>query len=173
MNVAKFLQVCKKYNITLNEEKSIISVTELDLMSYTISHNKISPDKERLKPLIDMSPPTSRKSQKRIVGMFSYYSKFIRNFSDKIRILNHNNLFPVPDHVRKAFDELKNDLKDAVLSSINSDEEFVVETDASDFCLAATLNQNGRPVAFSPGFYRLMNGNIHRSRRRPLRLSKQ
>ena len=54
----------------------------------------------------------------------------------------------------KAFQTLKNDLKDAALQTIDSSASFVVETDASDFCVAATLNQNGRPVAF---FSRTLN----------------
>ena len=58
-----------------------------------------------------------KKSQKHIVGMFSYYSKFIKKFSDKIYPLNHNKTFPLPPS------------------------EFEVETDASDYCIAATLNQ--------------------------------
>ena len=80
--------------------------------------------------------------------MFSYYSKFIENFSQKIYPLNRNNVFPVSDSVLQAFRSLKLDLKDAALRSIDWQTEFVVETDASDFCIAATLNQKGRPVAF-------------------------
>ena len=88
--------------------------------------------------------------------MFSYYSKFIQNFSSKICILNRNNSFPLPPEVLEAFQELKHDLKDAALQSIDLNEQFVVETDASDFCIAATLNQKGRPVAF---FSRTLNQN--------------
>ena len=36
----------------------------------------------------------------------------------------------------------------AVVKTIDEAIPFVVETDASDFSLAATLNQNGQPVAF-------------------------
>jgi len=34
------------------------------------------------------------------------------------------------------------------LGVINEDDPFVVETDASDIAVSATLNQSGRPVAF-------------------------
>lgn len=47
-----------------------------------------------------------------------------------------------------AFNVLKEDLKTATLQPIDPEAQFVVETDASDFCIAATLNQKGRPVAF-------------------------
>ena len=57
----------------------------------------------------------------------------------------------------KAFQELKHDLKDAASQSIDFKEQFVVETDVSDFCIAATLNQKGRPVAF---FSRTLNHNV-------------
>ena len=43
---------------------------------------------------------------------------------------------------------LKKELEDAVLITIDPKVPLVVETDASDVAIAATLNQNGRPVAF-------------------------
>ena len=148
INVETFKGIKEKYNLTLNDDKTILSATSISILGYTISNNKSSPDYNRFKPLLEMPPPTSLKSQKRIVGMFSYYSKFIKNFSDKMYVLNRNTTFPVPPPVLEAFKVLKNDLKDAALQSINYDESLDVETDASDFCIAATLNQRGRPVAF-------------------------
>ena len=38
--------------------------------------------------------------------------------------------------------------------SIDEDQSFVVETDASNVAISATLNQNGKPVAF---FSRTLN----------------
>ena len=147
-NVAAFLKVREKYNLTLNDKKTVLFTTTITILGYTISYNKISPDVNRLKPLLEMPPPTNLRSQKRIVGMFSYYSKFIENFSQKIHTLNRNTSFPVSPSVLDAFRKLKLDLRDAALQSIDWNAEFVVETDASDFCIAATLNQKGRPVAF-------------------------
>ena len=147
-NVENFLAMIEKYNLTLNHDKTISSTTSITLLGYTASKDSISPDQRRLQPLIDMPPPTNLKSQKRVIGMFSYYSKFIDKFSEKIRPLNKNTTFPVPRSVLDAFNILKEDLKAATLQPIDPEALFVVETDASDFCIAATLNQKGRPVAF-------------------------
>ena len=144
----KVNEIAKKYNITFNENKSIICATSITLLGYTVSHNKIAPDYNRLKLLLEMTPPSNLKSQKRIVGMFSYYSKFIKNFSDKIYPLNHNETFPIPPLVLNSFQILKDDLKNAMLVTVDYNGEFEVETDASDYCIAATLNQQGPPVAF-------------------------
>ena len=154
-NLAAFHKVREKYNLTLNDDKTVISATSITLLGYTVSYQSIRPDQERLRPLLEMPPPSNLKAQKRIIGMFAYYSKFIENFSDKIYLLNRNTVFPVPDDVLEAFRALKIDLRDSALKSIDFNQEFVVETDASDFCIAATLNQGGRPVAF---FSRTLNG---------------
>eukprot|EP00111_Clytia_hemisphaerica_P009535 TCONS_00027951-protein len=147
-NVKNFHAAREKYNLTLNPDKTISSTQSITLLGYIVSNNSISPDQRRLQPLLDMPPPTNLKSQKRVIGMFSYYSKFIDKFSEKIRTLNKNTIFPVPKPVLDAFNVLKEDLKNATLQPIDPETPFVVETDASDFCIAATLNQNGRPVAF-------------------------
>ena len=154
-NVLAFMKVVEKYALTLNNEKTVSFTTNITVLGYTISHNNIMPDQERLKPLLEMPPPSNLRAQKRLVGMFAYYSKFIENFSDKIFVLNRNTTFPVPESVLEAFKRLKLDLRDSTLQTIDYNREFVVETDASDFCIAATLNQLGRPVAF---FSRTLHG---------------
>ena len=147
-NVKNFHAMIEKYNLTFNPDKTISSTTSITLLGYNVSNNSISPDKCHLQPLLDMPHPTNLKSQKRIIGMFSYYRKFIDKFFEKIRPLNKNTVFPIPQPVLDAFNVLKEDLRTATLHPIDPKAQFVVETDASDFCIAATLNQKGRPVAF-------------------------
>ena len=43
---------------------------------------------------------------------------------------------------------MKNKLSQVTLQLIDEDLPFTVETDASNFAIAATLNQNSKPVAF-------------------------
>ena len=147
-NVQKFLQAAKKYGLTFNEPKSIRDTKELQLLGYSVSKGQIKPDPERLQPLKEMKPPTNLKAQERIVGMFAYYSQWIQNFSDKAYPLIHNKTFPLTEDVEQVFDSLKKELENAVLMTFDPKVPLVVETDASDVAVGATLNQNNRPVAF-------------------------
>ena len=97
INEEKFRAVAKKYNLTLNESKTISGVQSLPIIGYLVSHGEIKPDPERLQPLKDLAAPCHLDSQRRIVGMFAYYSRWIPKYSEKIRPLNtnrnNNNIF--------------------------------------------------------------------------------
>ena len=83
----------KKEWLTFSESKCIFARAEIDLLGYRISHKKIKPHPERLKPLLELPLPKTKPDLKRAIGMFSYYAKWIQNFSDKIRSLVQSNLF--------------------------------------------------------------------------------
>ena len=82
-----------------------------------------------------------------MIGLFSYYSKWIHNFSEKIRPLSSNLILTLRDEALSAFNQLKVDIEMSVVVAVDETIPFVIETDASDFAIAATLNQGGRPVA--------------------------
>ena len=91
----------------------------------------------------------------RCLGLFSYYSQWIPRFSDRIKPIASCKSFPLPPPAVKAFESLKKTIEDAVVMAIDETIPFEVETDASEVALAATLNQNGKPVAF---FSRTLQG---------------
>ena len=148
VNLQAFLKAAKDNNLLFNWDKCVFSTDKLQLLGYEVHNKEIRPDPARLQPLRDLPPPSNLKHQKKVVGLFSYYSKWIRNFSDKIRALSKNTEFPLPETALQAFVQLKQDIEDSVVIAIDESLEFEVETDASDFAIAAVLNQGGRPVAF-------------------------
>ena len=80
--------------------------------------------------------------------MFSYYSKWIKNFSDKIAPLVKSKSFHLNLECQNAFQNLKIDIENSVACAIDESEPFELETDASDVAISGVLNQNGCPVAF-------------------------
>lgn len=153
-NLKRFLQVAKKYNLTINEEKSSFSTTSINLLGYLITHKTIRPDPSRLDPLNNLPPPKNVATLRRTLGMFSHYASLISQFSTKVAPLARCS-FPLNQEALNAFTSLKGEIKKAVLTSVDPDIPFTVETDASEHALAATLSQSGQPVAF---FSRILSG---------------
>ena len=154
-NLERFLTAAKRKNLTYNEEKCVFSTRILSILGCVVSEGEIKPDPERLKPLQQLPPPSDIKSQKRVIGLFSHYSKWIRDFSKKVKPLNQNRKFPIEEEALEAFLSLKKDVESSVVCAIDESQPFELETDDSEFALAATLNQNNRPVAF---FSRTLHG---------------
>ena len=153
-NLKRFLNAAKQKNLVHNEQKCVFSTRTLSILGNVVSEGLIKPDPERLKPLRELLPPKDVKSQKRLVGLFSYYSKWIKIFSEKIRPLTHNTTFPLDDKCLTAFNSLKLEVENSVVCSIDESLPFQIETDASDFAIGASLSQKSRPVAF---FSRVLN----------------
>ena len=147
-NLANFLSAAKDVNLTYNPDKCEFNTRKLSLLGSLIENGEIRPDPERMRPLELLPPPSDAKSLKRCLGFFSYYSKWIPNFSHKVKPLAKTNSFPLSPEALEAMESMKDDIRNAVVCCIDESIPFTVETDASDHSLAATLNQKGRPVAF-------------------------
>ena len=56
--------------------------------------------------------------------------------------------FTLPEKSVQMFEQLRKELAEVTLMAIDENKSFVVETYASQEALSATLNQEGRTVAF-------------------------
>ena len=147
-NVETFLDVVKRQNLTLNHVKSVISASSINVLRYLVQDGKIRTDPERLRPLKELPLHTNVQSLRRTLGLFAYYAKWIPEFSSKIQSLVKSKEFPMPTEAENAFNAVKKELEVASLNPIDEAMSFVVECDASESTISATLNQTGRPVAF-------------------------
>ena len=71
----------------------------------------------------------------------------MENFSENAAPLLTCETLPLQGDALKSFTQLKSDLERASLGAIKDELPFEVETDASDYAIAAILSQNGRPLA--------------------------
>ena len=153
-NLEAFLKVADILNITINKEKSEFSVNVINYLGHTISKNCIKPDKMRLKPLTEMNAPRNKQELQKCLGLFSYYAKWIVDYSEKVQPLLKAETFPLTEHQKRTFEIIREEICQASMSPINETLPFDVETDASQLAIAAVLSQEGKPVAF---FSRTLN----------------
>ena len=145
-NLNSLFNAAKCKGLTFNKSKCLFSRREIDLLEYRVTHYKIKPDPDYLRPLMQLSLPTSKSKLQRIIGVFSYYTKWKKIFSEKIRPLVQFNLsssFPLSQEASDSFETLRNDLVASSLTSIDEKLPFVVECDALEHTLPG-----GKPVAF-------------------------
>ena len=159
LNLERFLKAAEMKNIVYNEDKCVFSTTKLSILGYVVEDGNMRPDPERLRPLRQLAMPHDMKSLRRVLGFFAYYSQWIREYSDKVHPLSITTTFPASKEAEIAFQQLKRDIEGSVVTAIDEDLPFEVETDASESAIAATLNQAGRPVAF---FSRTLQGSERR-----------
>ena len=58
-NVRAYLEVVKSRHLTLNNSKSVVSSSIINVLGYLIGNGIIKPDPDRLRPLQELPPPTS------------------------------------------------------------------------------------------------------------------
>ena len=79
---------------------------------------------------------------------FPHNSQWIVSFSENIRLLTQVNAFLLPRLAVEAFEELKQDITESVITTIDLSVPLEVVNVASACAVVASLRQAGAPVAF-------------------------
>jgi len=131
-NLQAFFAAAKRRNLVFNEAKIVLTTRKLPILGFEIEDGEIRLEPKRLEPLRQMKVPNNMKSLNRAIGFFSYYSKWVPYFSDKIKPLTQTKSFPISESAIKSFNELKLIIEQAVVTAIDEKIPFHVETDASE-----------------------------------------
>lgn len=67
----------RQNNVKLNIDKAKVAMSELKFLSHVISGDKVKPDTEKIKTIVEMQTPSSKEELQRILGMTNYLAKFI------------------------------------------------------------------------------------------------
>ena len=76
------------YGLTLNMEKSIIGVNNIDFLGYNLSSKGIAPLQDKISAVLDFPKPSRVKALGRFLGMVNFQRKFIPNASEIMQPLN-------------------------------------------------------------------------------------
>ena len=151
-NLHAFLKAAEKESLTLNMDKCTFGTRKLSLLGHIIENGSKKPDPERLRVLMEYPVPHTAAQLKRLLGFFAYYSKWVSQYSLKVKPLleaQKQGAFPLNRNCVDAIDSLKQGIASASLAiPIAGAGPLLLETDASGTALGATLSQGGRPLAF-------------------------
>ena len=147
------LQRCQDIHLTLNMEKCKFGAPQVTYLGHIISAAGISLDKDRVKAISEMPPPTDRKGVERILRTLNYVAKFVPDMSmitQPIReLLKQDTQFIWEYEQEAAFEAIKTRLSTApVLAFFDVQKKVTVSCDASQTGLGAVLLQEGRPIAY-------------------------
>ena len=154
----RVLQILQEHNVKINKKKSQLHVDSLEYLSYHISGQGIKPSTRKLQAIIEAPSPTSTAEVHSFIGMVTYYSKFVQNFSSKLsplyELLKKNVKFRWTAVEQNAFQSIKDDLMDStLLANFDGESPLIIEVDASPVGVGCVLLQrvNGkeRPVYFA------------------------
>src|SRR6218665_1861066 len=133
-------------NLKLSICKCEFSNAKLDSLGYTLSLNMVQPRQQKVEALLKFPAPNNKKQVQSLLGLASYYRKFLPHFADLTLpltvLLKKNVPFRWSEAANAAFVDLKSRLVSCpILRPPNYDLPFSVAVDASETCLGAVLFQ--------------------------------
>ena len=140
----------------LNLSKCTFAARKVDYLGHVISKEGVSPLPSKVEANKQILVPTTVKKVSTFLGLSGYYQRFIKNYATisapltKLTTKINANRF----NCRHAFNTLQTcQINSPVLVHPSFDEEFLLQTDASNIGLGAILlqlDENGfeRPIAY-------------------------
>lgn len=101
----------REANITVSIDKCQFCRPQLKYLGYVVSRNGLHVDPDKVKAMLEIAAPSNVKEVRRIVGTFSWYRRFVPQFSSIIApitsLLKKKAKFEWSDECDKSFREIK------------------------------------------------------------------
>ncbi|CAB1110566.1 unnamed protein product [Ectocarpus sp. CCAP 1310/34] len=77
-----------KFNLKLAPKKTNLGVKVVTFLGHQVTAEGIGPDPEKVRPLREVPMPTNVSQLRSLLGSLSYYRKFLKNMSAKLKPIN-------------------------------------------------------------------------------------
>jgi len=143
--------------LTLKPSKCNFMFQELKVLGFIVSKEGVKLDPKQVEAVTNLPIPTTTKKVQKMLGLFSYYRKYIKNFSQIAqplsKLLVKDQQFEWTSEQDQSFQQLKEAITTApILCLFDPTKETILRPDASTFGIGSTLSQihNGeeKPVAY-------------------------
>ncbi len=132
--------------MTLKLSKCRFGLQKVDLLGYEVTPEGIAPQEQKTKVIARLATPAAVKEVCTFLGMCGYYRQCIPGFAEiaePLQALTKKSVrFDWNEDRQKSFDRLKAMLCSAhVMIHPDTQQEYQLHTDASDFAVGAILTQ--------------------------------
>ncbi|OAE22608.1 hypothetical protein AXG93_3149s1000 [Marchantia polymorpha subsp. ruderalis] len=149
---------CREAQLSLHPEKCFFFMPSGILLGHRVSSEGIAMDKDKVKVIEALDPPTNIRELRAFLGHVGYYRRFIHMYAitaaSLTKLLRKNEPYEWGEEQQTAFEELKEKLTSApVLRSPDWNKPFHVFVDTSAFATGAVLSQRDENKRDYPIYY--------------------
>ena len=133
--------------LTVKPSKCTVGFTEVEFVGHKVGIDTLAPRQEKIKDVLEVRQPKTRRQVKSFLAMAGYYARFIDRFADLAYPLTEltkgrSGKFHWGEREDFAFKEIRQKLSEhPVLRIIDFGKAMYVQTDASDVGVGAALLQ--------------------------------
>ena len=136
----------RQANLKIKLKKCFFCLPNIPFLGHIVGRNGIKPDPSKIEKIKNFPVPTNLTQLRAALGLFSYYRKFIKDFSKiakpMTQLLKKEEEFLWTDTQQRAFEYLKERLiSSPILGYPDFEKPFFLYTDASGIGLGAVLSQ--------------------------------
>src|SRR3984957_16312710 len=145
-HLTKVLDRIRNANLSLKAEKCNFIATELQFLGHVVGKDGVKPDPEKVEKMMNYPEPRNIRELHGVLGLFSYYRRFIKDFTqlaDSLyKLLKKDTPYEWTDSQQQAFENLREKLTKApIVQYPDFTKPFLLHTDASGTGVGAVLAQ--------------------------------